>query len=554
MSKKRLTILFLIFVGLIGLMIIRVFYIQVMQGNNYSKEATAQRMSNTVIESIRGDFVDRNGIMLTGRTPKITVVLQPLLLKEQPADVIERISQLLGLDAEKTKSKIYTTKSPMLYEIDKETKAILMSMNIKGISFINSMSRYNTDTKAKHILGYMNKVDNIGSSGLEKLYQSVLDYGQNDSVSVITDANNNLLGGLGYRIIKNESNHNKKLDIRLTIDYHIQSIVEDVLDKRGLTGAVVVEDVNSGDIVAICSKPDFDPNDVEKYLDSNKRPLYNRAVAQYNIGSIFKLVDLAALFEIKPDFDMLYDCPGYIQVGDSTIKCSSFDKGGHGNIDLGQAFANSCNPYFIRMVLDIGITPVLSMSDSLGLGRETGLTLQGIDEAKGLIPTEQDVINPGDIANIAIGQGSILATPVQVANMVATIANGGTRYNVNLVDCVTDSDGNRIRDLENKQSKRIMAKSTAESIRALMEQVISEGTGKKANMDGYGGAGGKTGSAETGQLQDDQKITQAWFAGYFPANKPKYSVAIFIENGKSGSEAAAPVFAEIGSEIVRRGL
>ena len=550
---KRFRILMFIFLAIFAFLLTRLFYLQIIGSSNLSKQASAQKVNNIQIQSARGDFVDRNGINLTSRTQKITAVLKPAVLRIH-YDKIDEICQLLGLEPEKTREDIQRLNTPILVETDQETKAALTALQTDGISFVNSLSRYNTDTKAKHLLGYLNKIDNIGSNGLEKLFEKTLNYGQEDSIAVITDGSNELLSGLGYRMIKSGDKKDSKLDIKLTIDYHIQEIAERALDGRGLTGAIVVEDVSSGDIVAMCSKPDFDPNDIEKYLTNNKRPLFNRAVAQYNMGSVFKLVDLAAMFELQPDYNMVFSCPGYIQVADTEFKCSSYGVGGHGTVDINSALAKSCNAYFINMSLDLGAKPILDMSDSLGLGKNTGLSLQGIGEAKGLLPQPSSLKNPGDIANLSIGQGEILATPVQVADMVATIANGGIKNNINVVDSIVNSDGNKVRELKDVNQKRVFSKTTANRIKTLMEGVISTGTGTKANMDMYGGAGGKTGSAETGQYIDGEKIIQAWFAGYFPAKNPKYSVAIFIEDGRSGGEAAAPIFAEIGSEIMKKGL
>jgi len=550
---RRIRILLFIFLAVFSCLLTRLFYIQIVGGNALAKEASVQRMNNIQIESSRGDFLDKNGINLTSRTPKITAVLKPALLRGQ-VQVVEQICKLVGLDTDKTKDKIQRYNTPILIDIDQETKVILTEMKLEGVSFINSLSRYNTDTKAKHLLGYLNKIDKIGSIGLERLYEKTLNYGNEDLLTVITDGNNDVLDGLGYRIIKDEDKKNKKLDIKLTIDYHIQNIIEQVLENRGLTGAIVVENVKNGDIVAMCSKPDFDPNDIEKYLSNNKRPLFNRAVAQYNIGSVYKLVDLAAMFELQPDYNMVFNCPGYIQVADKEFKCSSYEKGGHGTIDMNSALAVSCNAYFINMALDLGAEKIVSMSNSLGLGENTGLSKQGIEEAKGLITPLSELQNPGDIANISIGQGQILATPVQIADMVAIIANGGIKNNINVVDCVVNDEGNKVRDLKEISGKRVISEATAEKIKTLMVGVVSSGTGKNANLDGFGGAGGKTGSAETGQFIDGQKVIQAWFAGFFPSKEPKYSVAIFIEDGKSGGDAAAPIFAEIGAEIMKKGL
>lgn len=550
---KRIRIILFVFLAIFSCLLTRLFYIQIVGGGGLSKEASAQRVNNVRIESVRGDFLDRNGIKLTGRTQKITAVLKPALLRDQ-SQIINQLCGILGLEPEKTMEEIQRKNTPILVEIDQETKALITSLNIDGVSFVNSLGRYNTDTKAKHLLGYLNKVDNIGINGLEKLFEKTLNYGKEDSIAVITDGSNDLLTGLGYRIIKDDEKRNSKLDIKLTLDYHIQDIIEKALDSRNLTGAIVVEEVKTGDIVGICSKPDFDPNDIEKYLSNNKRPLYNRAVAQYNIGSVFKLVDLAAIFEQQPDYNMVFSCPGYIQIADTEFKCSSYETGGHGTVDINTALAKSCNAYFINMSLDLGADPILNMCKKFGLGENTALTKQGIGEARGIIPVKADLKNPGDIANMSIGQGQIMATPVQIADMVATIANGGVKNNVNLLDSVVNSSGNKVRDLRETSQEEVISKASADRIMALMEGVVSEGTGKKANMDGYGGAGGKTGSAETGQYIDGEKIIQAWFAGYFPAGSPKYSVAVFIEDGRSGGEAAAPIFAEIGSEIMKLGL
>ena len=550
---KRIKILLFVFMAIFAILLTRLFYIQIIGGSSMAKEASAQRVNNIQIESARGDFVDRNGIKFTGRTPKITVVLKPAQLRDDP-QAIEDICRVLGLDPEKTKEDIQRLNTPILAEIDQETKAILTAMDVEGISFVNSLNRYNTDTKAKHLLGYLNKVDNVGSNGLEKLFDKTLNYGEEDSIAVLRDGSSDFLSGLGYRLIRSEDRKNSKLDIKLTLDYHIQEIVENALDSRSLTGAVVVEDVTNGDIVAMSSKPDFDPNDIEKYLSNNRGPLFNRAVAQYNLGSVFKLADLAAMFELQPTYNMVFNCPGYIQVGDTEFRCTSFASGGHGTVDINSALALSCNAYFINMSLDLGAEPIIAMSEKLGLGNNTGLSKQGIPEAKGIIPQLPDLKNPGDVANMSIGQGQVLATPVQVADMVATIANGGFKNNINIVDSVVNAAGNKVRDLKETNRTRVMDKSTADRIKTLMEGVISNGTGKNANMDQYGGAGGKTGSAETGQFIDGEKVIQAWFAGYFPAKSPTYSVAIFIEDGKSGAEAAAPLFAEIGSEVMKLGL
>jgi peptidoglycan glycosyltransferase/penicillin-binding protein 2 len=146
-----------------------------------------------------------------------------------------------------------------------------------------------------------------------------------------------------------------------------------------------------------------------------------------------------------------------------------------------------------------------------------------------------------------------MATSLQVADIVATIANGGIKNKVNIVDSIVDSRGNKVKQIRNDAGKRIIPKEVCDKIRQLMEEVTITGTGTKANLDEYGGAGGKTGSAETGQYENGEKVVHAWFAGYFPKLNPKYSISVFIENGKSGGTVAAPIFEEIAKNIMING-
>lgn len=547
MSDKRNLILFSIFFTLFMALAARIFYYQVCIGKTLSSAASAQRITNADLERPRGDILDRSGIPLTDRTKKYTAVLKPLYLKNSP-DELSKICEVLELDFYKMKREVEMKREPILFETTSEKKDLILSMSMNGVSFITSLKRYDNTSVARHIVGYLNRADQVGQTGIEKHYEDILKYNKQNTIGVVTDAKNNLVQGLGYRLVKPGSDEGK-LNIKLTLDYHIQKIVEDVMNKNNITGAVVVEEVHSGDIAAIASKPDFDQNEVEKHLQSPQNDLFNRAVASYNLGSIFKIIDVALLFSLGEDAEEKYYCHGFIKVGDKEFKCSSYNEGGHGLVDLNTAFAKSCNPYFINMGIKMGYKNIINMAQSFGMGSFTGVKDQGINESRGNLPAVSRYYSYGDIANISIGQGEIMATPLQVADIVATVANGGIKNRINIVDSVTDSDGNIVRNLRNKQGERIISKEVAERIKRLMEEVTVSGTGIEANMEEYGGAGGKTGSAETGH----KGIVHAWFAGYFPQKDPRYSVAVFVENGQYGGKTAAPVFAEIAREMVKKG-
>lgn len=546
MFKNRFYILFVIFFSILGLLLIRILYLQVFAADNLAKSASVQRITTSSIEKPRGNIVDKNGIPFTNREKKYTIVLKPLYL-ENTGENISEIGRILEIDENVLKKQL-EDKKPVIIDTDEEKKNELAALKINGISVVYSLKRYDDSTLAGHILGYLNKKDQVGQTGIEKFYENVLKYDNKSTIGFITDARSNLVKGLGYRISKDEGNTGM-LDIRLTLDYHIQKIVEDVMTNNSITGAVVVENVNTGDIAAMASKPGFKQDSIENYLHSPDNELFNRATGSYNIGSIFKIIDTAALLESPDILPGNYFCTGSIKEGGNEFKCSSYSEGGHGEVDLTQAFAKSCNPYFIDMGEKIGYRKLVSMAQAFGMGSVTGIGEQGVNEYKGNLPPIDGPYSEGEIANISIGQGVILATPVQVADIAATVANGGIKNRVNIVDSVIDRDGNKIREVRIKEGHRIISKETADHIKKLMEAVTDYGTGTAASLEQYGGAAGKTGSAETG----NKDVVHAWFAGYFPRKQPRYSIAVFVENGQYGGKVAAPVFAQIAEEIMKKG-
>lgn len=547
MIKKRLYILLFFFSVSIISLIIRFFYIQVQVGERLAVSATSQRISSLDIKSHRGNILDTNSIPFTNRVNEVFVVIKPLNLKGNEK-AIKKIANILNVNPGELKRLVDFKKEPIIYMTDNNTKTILIKERLPGISFINSLKRHDNSGIAKHVIGYLNKADGIGQTGIEKSYDQVLNLNSKSSIGMVTYPSDNFLAGLGYRFL-NPVNY-KKLHVKLTLNYHIQKIAENALDKRNLKGAVVIQNVLNGDVVAMVSKPDFDPDKIDEYLDSPDKELFNRAVASYNLGSIFKTIVLASAYLDNKTPPSNFYCPGYLMLGDKEFKCSSYASGGHGFVDVKKAFASSCNSYFIELGINTGIENILETAKKFF----TGINVQGIEESNGHLPQPGKYYTHGDIANISIGQGDILATPLQVSNIIATIANGGIKNTVNIVDCIVDSDGNIVKKIKKEEGERILPKEICDNIKSYMEEVTISGTGTKANLDAYGGAGGKTGSAETGQVIDGERVVHAWFAGYFPKANPKYSIVVFIEDGKSGGDVAAPVFKEIAKEICEKNL
>ena len=249
-------------------------------------------------------------------------------------------------------------------------------------------------------------------------------------------------------------------------------------------------------------------------------------------------------------------------MGNRAFKCASHAKGGHGEVDISKAFAYSCNTYFINLMMTLsdknGVDMhdevkrgLISMAEKFSLGSATGLEAQGIDEAKGQLPDADEKMQKGDLANMAIGQGVMTATPLQAVNIASIIASGGIKYNLNVVDAVLDPQGNVIENLKKEDEIRVIDPKTAEKIKENMKMVTEDGyTGAKANADALGGVAGKTGTAQTGQYKGGKEIENGWFTGFFPYENPKYAMCVFIEGTDSKSKSSSEIFGEIAKLIL----
>lgn len=211
---------------------------------------------------------------------------------------------------------------------------------------VGDLERYDEKGVASHLIGYIDKSENVGRAGLERLYENYLAGDGEMTVAAMVDGSKRLIPGLGYKLISGSHRVGNR-HLQLTIDYHIQRAVEEVMDELGIEGAVVVLDAESGEVAAMASRPNYAQGNVGDYLDGQRGELLNKAFQQYNLGSIFKTVVAAAALEdtlINP-FDTV-NCPGYIEMGELHIKCSSYDIGGHGDVDMFGAYAKSCNTFY----------------------------------------------------------------------------------------------------------------------------------------------------------------------------------------------------------------
>lgn len=411
------------------------------------------------------------------------------------------------------------------------------------IPLTGTLQRYSDNTIARHIIGYTDS-DGNGISGIEKSFDRDIAGATSAQHTTLKDAEGNDIPNF-------KSNHRIPEDnyVKLTLDYHIQKITENVLDQFGTTCAAVILDVESFDILAMVSRPNFDQNSIDSYISYGDTELLNRATAQYNAGSIFKIITTAAaLEEGYIDVEDTLTCNGKLYIDDITFSCHKAD--GHGDINLTDAFAKSCNCAFYNMGIGIGSEALCKYSRIFGLGEQS---LKGyIAESTGNIP-EYLSYSSSEAANLSIGQGEIMVTPLQAAKVACVIAADGMTKDINLVEGISTTDGSMKKHIRKSRSYRAISKLTAEKIGKMMLSVTENGTGINAKSDLVSIAG-KTGSAETGWYTDDGFMVQGWFIGYFPYENPKYAMAVMTENGKHGSTSCAPVFKEIAEQIIKLNL
>ena len=544
---SRIYYLTLFFVIISSLLIMRLYYLQVIENTNFVRLSLSMRMQEVPIEVPRGEIIDRTGLALTNTGQQFTIIIFPGQIKNQQMATMQ-LAELTGVPREFFLSQMTSNKRPfkLKIKISAVTGEKINNLKIPGVVVVSERSRYGYSSIAAHVKGYINSVDNEGVSGIERMYDDVLRGNQPEYASVLVDATDRVIPGLGYKRLRLDEGSGPN-NVMLTLDRGIQKNVERLMDRHSINGAVVVLCPSTGEILAMASRPNFDANHLGDYLTQSTAPLLNRAVSSYQPGSVFKLVTAAAALEcgiVSPD-DKFYD-PGYIEVNNLRFNGWDYEKGGRGALTFTEALAYSSNPVFIQVGLKLGAEKLNYFAQQFGFGRKSNLNFNG--EVAGNLPSLNNIY-PGELANFSIGQGQFEATPLQVASLVATIANDGIKVDPYLVSKLTNSEGIVVKKYDVPSGTRVISKKTARQLQEMMTAVTRIGTGQTAYVEGLGSAG-KTGSAETGRTNEKgQGISHAWFAGYGPLKNPQYAIVVFIEDGMSGGDVAAPLFAEILSGI-----
>ena len=523
----------MIFIGvLIFALVLRLAYIQLLGHDELSAAVRAQSLISLEGSNTRGMIYDRNGAALVADDKQYVYII-----REDEFDVsAEKLLDQADAEEVSGSSEGYRVYSSENYE--KSIGEKLISSNHAYI--LQASSRYSEDQAAEHLIGYVNREDQSGAAGLEMMYDEILS-GYNRRIYAAADVKGNILPGRGLIIASDkETDSYIKSGIRTTLDKEIQQEVEKILDDAGGFCAAVVLDVNTGGVTAMASAPGFDPDDIESYIGSSGDELVNRATqGQYAPGSVFKIAAAAAALERGIGTDKTFVCSGDTHVGSLSIGCETGGEEGHGTISFREAFAVSCNSFFIQLGQEIGAGSIIETAEEMGLGAEV---IEGFpQENSGHLMTAQERFGEG-IGNLCIGQGELLVTPVQIAAMTAVIASGGIDHGVHLLMA------------DEPEESRVISGSAAAEIQQMMEGVTIYGTAAVLGMideNGEPEAAVKTGTAEYGSVENGG--THGWITGYAPCQEPEYVITVLVEDGSSGSAAAGPVFKKIVEYLKKSG-
>ena len=551
--RKRLMIA--LFVGILIFLIIdvRLGYVQFFLGDWLTQNAKDSWSRNITFEPERGEIVDRNGVPLATNISAPTVYVVPRQIKE-PAMTAEELAKTLNMSKETAYKEI--TKNERMVRI-KEGRKIshekakeIRALNLEGVYIGDDSKRYYPNgSYLSHVLGFTG-VDNQGLMGLEKYYDQELT-GEKGAVKFYANAK----GGRMNKIADDYEAPKNGLELKLTIDSKIQTIMERELDiadaKYNPDGIVAIAmNPNNGEILGMSSRPTFDPADFQKV----PQEVYNRNLpvwSTYEPGSTFKIITLAAALNEKKvnlEKDHFHD-PGYVKVAGATLKC--WKRGGHGSETMLEVVQNSCNPGFVEMGQRLGKDTLFKYIKDFGFGQKTGIDLQG--EGTGIL-FNLNRVGPVELATTAFGQG-VSVTPIQQVTAVAAAINGGILYKPYIAKELIDPATNEVVMRNTPVAKRrVISEETSKEIRYALESVVAQGSGKKAFVDSYR-IGGKTGTAQKAQggryLENNYIVS---FIGFAPADDPQIVIYVAVDNPKGVTAFGGTVSAPIVGSIMRDSL
>lgn len=579
MEKRRLFVMLLCMIAGIMLMMGRLFWIQAVSVSDFSshsidlvKRSVIQRERAVELDSGRGQFVDRNGFPLSSET--VSALLVNPVRGENPQIQANnrKLARILNISAEEWENYVSNLKAPELWKgRDGKNPVPLTENQAKSVQALHSplanvvpyTLRYPPNSTARHLIGflsenpqrvremyaaeinkgYMTLDTPLGAAGLERTFDRLLTGIGPISIGFFTDAKKRELKGIGTRMIGSDNPY-YPLQVVTTLDLSIQRQVEALLERMKMReGAVVVLDARNADVAAMASRPNFDPYQVDPY----KNDWNNRALIAVPPGSVFKTVVAAAALEEKavhPDEE--FECKG--ELGKYGFSC--WLKQGHGKLTFEQAFAQSCNIAFAKVMQRLNAEKIAAYARELGLEQQVGwvdltkLNGQSLrqlpeEEAGQLFASGTPRDDEGVLVQTAIGQRDVRMSPLQAANLVVTLLNGGETLRPRVVRDIRYRNGQLMMTFpeQKEDAEKHISVNTAKLLLGWMREVVDYGTGTALHKAEWKVAG-KSGTAQV----NNGKVHQ-WFVGYGPVDKPRYAVAVVVENvPEQASNQALPIF------------
>lgn len=539
--RIRIIVLFIsiLLITIIG----KVFYIQVFQYQKLNKLASSLWSRNLPITADRGLILDRNGKVLASNITTTSLYLVPNQIKNKE-EVAQSLAQILDVSYEEMYKHVSKKTSiervhPEGRQLSFEIADELNKLNYDGVYLLKESKRYYPyGNLLSHVLGYVG-IDNQGLSGLELEYDDVLT-GSVGAIKYYSDALGNKLE-MAEEYVEPINGNN----VTLTIDLDLQIAVERELDNAQAKYnpehiLAVAMDPNTGEVLAMASRPNYDPNEYQTYTQevlARNLPIW----MMYEPGSTMKITTLAAAINegVVNLFEDTYYDSGSVNVDGATIHC--WKAGGHGAQTFLNVVENSCNPGFVELGFRLGKEKLFEYIKNLGFGEKTGIDLNG--EAKGIL-FDLDKVGNVELATTAFGQG-VSVTPIQQITSVSAIVNGGTLYKPYIVKSTENSKGDILTSVSPTEVRTVITKETSEMVRYALEGVVANGSGRNAYIENYR-IGGKTGTAQkvnNGTYMVGNYILS--FIGFMPADKPEIVVYVAIDNPKGvvqyGGTVAAPI-------------
>ena len=559
-NRKKVMIVFVAVFFIMMFLIGRLVYLMIFCSEYYGNKAENLHERERDIKAARGKLLDANGTVLATNKSVCTISVIHNQI-EEPEKVIEMLVRELGIPEETARKRVEKVSSieRVKTNVAKETGDAIRAYGLSGVKVDEDYKRYYPyGTLASKVLGFTG-ADNQGILGLEVKYDEYLQ-GTNGKILTLTDARGIEIENAGESRLEPVNGY----DLCLSLDYNIQMYCEQaakkVCTKKSADSvSVIVMNPQNGELMAMVNYPEFDLNDPftlagdtgEAVSAEEKQNLLNKMWRNqcisdtYEPGSTFKIITAAAALEegvVK--LDDAFFCPGYKIVEDRRIRCARTT--GHGAETFETGIMNSCNPVFMELGERLGAENFVGYFKQFGLLSKTNIDLPG---EVGTIMHKTENIGPVELATISFGQ-SFQITPIQLVTTVSSIINGGTRVTPHFGVSVQDADGNTAKTFSYETHENICTAETSETMRYLLEKVVSEGTGKNAKIEGFS-IGGKTATSQTLPRSDHKYISS--FLGFAPADNPQVLVLVVINNPQGiyyGGTIAAPVAKEIFENIL----